>query len=119
MQIKLEGLARYGLDGEYELDPQPNMHEFTRFRKAAGLTPSEMTDVITGGGLELLPLYVYTALWRAGKPAEAAMVFEVPFDMWGGADLLANGTDPAGQEDDAELPPETGSDEKPTRNAAA
>lgn len=124
MQINLTGLDENGfpgLDGEYHLDPQPNLRELTRFRKEAGLSPSEMLEILSGTSLELLPLYVYTALQRRGQADLASKVFDIPFDLWGGADFKgdvepeADGGD-GGEEDESKLPPPPGSDENESEN---
>lgn len=113
-RIQLTGLAEFGLDGEYELEPQPNTRELTRFRKEAGISPSELTEILSVGSLELLPLYVYTALQRQGKGDLASRVLDVPFDLWTGADTTDDAaidglTGEESEEDETNLPPTPGS----------
>lgn len=116
MKIRLEGTGDFGLDGEYELEPQPNMREFTRFRKEAELSPSEMTDIITNGGLEVLPFYIYTALHRAGRGDEAGRVLDMPYDLWGGSKIDQDDGEP--DDDEADLPLPIGSGEPETGSGA-
>lgn len=112
MLLKITGLDQ--LDGEYELDPQPNLREITAFRKVAGLTPSEMGDAFLHGGLEVLPLYVFTALTRQGRPDLASLVLDVPLDKWGGFDMS---TEP--EPGDDEIPPVNELDEHDSRSETA
>lgn len=117
MKIRLEGLSEFGIaDGEYDLDPSPSTREFTRFRKEAGLSPSEMQDAVVNGGLEVVPFYVYTALQRAGEPGKAAGVIDIPFDRWAGMKVVTD--ERAEEEEEHHLPlpiandePETSGDE--------
>ena len=106
MKIRLTGTGEFNLDGEYELEPHPNTRELTRFRKEAGMSPSEVADALSLGGIEVVPLYVYTALQRQGRSADAVRVLDVPFDVWAGADLDKKGADAEDPDEQAEEEPE-------------
>lgn len=84
MKIILNGLEKFGLTGEYELDPGPTGREMNRFRKEAELSPSELTDAIANGSLDIIRMYAFVALERSDRAALAGTVFDVPLELLGG-----------------------------------
>ena len=116
MKIILTDLDEFGLEGALELEQGPTGREMNRFRKEAQITPSDLTDAIKNGAVEVVQLYVFTALERAGKPA--GQVLDIPLERLGGIEIE---TDDEAEEvaADEQLPPTrvTGSDESESDGA--
>jgi hypothetical protein len=106
MKIILSGLEQYGLEGEFDLDRHPTGREMNRFRKEAEMSPSELTDAVSGSGLDVVRLYAYTALARAGLVDAAAKVLDVPLDLLKGIEVE---TDDDDEQEEGQLPPTLGS----------
>ena len=87
MKIILTGLEEFGLVGELDLDSGPTGREMNRFRKEAQISPSDLTDALANGAVEIVQLYVYTALQRAGNAAAAGRVLDIPLERLGGIEL--------------------------------
>lgn len=94
------------LDGEYDIDRFPNTRELVAFRKALGLTPSELQEVFSEGGMEQLPMFAWVYWHRRGEPAKAAAVLELPFDLWGGIEAV----EPEGEGEPEDPTPASDSD---------
>lgn len=105
MKIILTGLGEFGLDGEYEMESHPTGRELNRFRKEAELSPSELTDAIQNGALDVVRMYAYTAIARGGNATLAAKILDVPLDRLAGIEVDAED----GDEEDVSLPPTSGS----------
>ena len=100
MRIILTGLGEYGLDGEYELDRHPTGREMNRFRKDAEMSPSDLTDAIANGAVDVVRLYAHTALSRAGRADLASKVMDVPLDLLAGIEVV---DDSEGDDENADV----------------
>lgn len=103
MKIVLTDLDEFGLTGELELDQGPTGREMNRFRKEADMTPSDLTDALKNGAVEVVQLYLYTALQRAGNPIGAGRVLDIPLERLDGIEIETDD-----EEEDAagkQLPP--------------
>lgn len=105
MKIVLTDLEDFGLSGELELDNGPTGREMNRFRKEAQISPSELTDAIKNGAVEVVQLYVYTALERAGQSIAAARVLDIPLERLGGIEIETDEDEEVAA--DEQLPPTT------------
>lgn len=118
MKIILAGLEEYGLEGEYDLDRHPTGREMNRFRKEAEMTPSDLTDAVSGSGLDIIRLYAYTALARSGRVDLAAKILDIPLDRLGGIEVERDDEDEE-QEDVEQLPPTSGSESNESELSSA
>lgn len=104
--ITLDGIDP-SIDGEYEL-VVPTTRDLMLFRKGAGVSPSEMGEIMAAGGTERLAVLAYTALRHAGKDAPGVIdkLLDAPLDQ------LSDLTDESEGEEEADLPP-TGAPAEP------
>jgi hypothetical protein len=89
LKFKLTGAG--DLDGLYEVERFPNTRELITYRKDAGLSPSELQEVLAEGGVEQLPLFAYVCHLRNGRKDLAAQVLDLPYDSWGGMEDVDDG----------------------------
>lgn len=87
MKIILTDLEEFGLQGELDLETGPTGREMNRFRKEAQMTPSDLTDAISNGAVEVVQLYLFTALERAGQSLAAGRVLDIPLERLGGIEI--------------------------------
>lgn len=87
MKIILTNLEEFGLTGELDLDHGPTGREMARFRKEAQMTPSDLSDALQNGAIELVQLFLYTALQRNGDSIAAERVLDIPFEKLKGIEM--------------------------------
>lgn len=104
MKIILKDTGHEWLDGEHVLDPPPSTRETVRFRKELGMSPSEMTDALSGS-IEVIPFYLYTVFQRDDRGEDALRVLDLPISVWGNAKRVDSSDDEA---EEATLPPPSG-----------
>lgn len=97
LKFKLTGAGE--LDGEYEVDRFPTTMELVAYRKALGLTPHELQEVMSEGGIEQLPMFAWVVQTRKGRKDLAAAVLDLPFDAWGGMEDVDDDKDEVEGED--------------------
>lgn len=90
LKSKLSGAG--DLDGEYTIERFPTTMELVQYRKAIGLTPSELQEVMSEGGVEQLPMFAWVFHVRRGRKDLAAQVLDLPYDAWGGMEDVDDGT---------------------------
>ncbi len=94
MLLKFRMTGAGDLDGEYEIERFPTTMELVQYRKAVGLGPAELQEVMSEGGVEQLPMFAWVFHVRRGRKDLAAQVLDLPYDAWGGMEDLDDGDEP-------------------------
>lgn len=104
--LKIEGISDL-LDGVYDV-VTPSTRELMHYRQDTGISPDELSQIMISQGIEMVPVMIFSAMMRAGKPriGVADQLIDMPADVLN--ELLSQLPDLDESAEDENVPPQTG-----------